>query len=101
MALEDLSLSDFQSAVGSTFSSNALDGTTSTLELTEAENLSEHPRAAPGFSLLFRHDSQHVRPQQIHTLGNEALGTLDLFLVPIAQDEQGTVYEAVVTRMPE
>jgi hypothetical protein len=98
MSLDDLSLADFQAAVGTTFTSIALDGTSYSLTLTEAEGLSEHPRAAPGFSLLFREAGQDVVPQQIHTLYGDAVGALDLFLVPVAQDEQGTVYEAVITR---
>lgn len=100
MGIQDLTLADFQSAVGATFTSTALDGSSHSLILTEAERHSDHPRAAPGYSLLFREDSQDVVPQQIHSLHGDAVGALDLFLVPIAQDDQGTTYEAVITRLP-
>ena len=47
------------------------------------------------FSLLFRSESQIVLPQRQYRLKNEQMGALDIFLVPIARDAQGIIYQAV------
>ncbi len=47
------------------------------------------------FSLVFRSGSAIVLPQQIYRLKNASLGALDIFLVPVARDKQGIVYQAV------
>lgn len=49
------------------------------------------------FSLHFHGPADPVLPQQIYRLENDELGALDIFLVPIAQDDEGTTYEAVFT----
>jgi hypothetical protein len=49
------------------------------------------------FSLHFHGPRSPVLPQQIYHLENAELGAMDLFLVPIARDEQGMIYEAVFT----
>jgi hypothetical protein len=51
------------------------------------------------FSLLFRGDRNYVFPQQIFPLKHDAIGELDLFLVPVGRDETGTFYEAVFNRL--
>jgi hypothetical protein len=66
------------------------------LELVEVE-----PRAAAGgqarapFSLLFRGPVEPVLSQAIRAVSNDALGAMELFLVPVSGDTQGTLYEAV------
>lgn len=47
------------------------------------------------FSLLFRSVSAVVLPQRIYRLKNATLGHLDVFLVPIARDREGVLYQAV------
>ena len=47
------------------------------------------------FSLLFRGGSHFVLSQHIFTLEHPALGTLDLFLVPVGREPDGYRYEAV------
>lgn len=49
------------------------------------------------FSLTFRGPNDPVLSQRIYALENPALGTLDIFLVPIGPDKQGMQYEAVFT----
>jgi hypothetical protein len=68
------------------------------LTLVEVQPLPVHPY--PGmlrapFSLLFRTASQVVLPQKLYSLKNANLGRLELFLVPIARDREGTIYQAV------
>lgn len=69
------------------------------LVLTEAADLSVRgagagPRKAP-FSLLFMGPKQPVLPQRTWALENEALGRLEIFLVPIGPDAGGMRYEAI------
>jgi hypothetical protein len=47
------------------------------------------------FSLIFRVTGASYLPQQIYALEHERLGRLDIFLVPIARDEQGLRMEAI------
>ena len=49
------------------------------------------------FSLHFDGPKEPLLPQRIYHLENDAMGEIDLFLVPVAQDEEGTTYEAVFT----
>ncbi|HYX22551.1 MAG TPA: hypothetical protein VFC23_00225 [Thermoanaerobaculia bacterium] len=54
------------------------------------------PRAEP-FSVYLRSPRQGALPQAIYRVEHPALGTLELFLVPIGPDPKlgGMVYEAV------
>jgi len=49
------------------------------------------------FSLHFHGPRDPILPQQIYRLENAELGAMDLFLVPVARDEDGVTYEAVFT----
>lgn len=50
------------------------------------------------FSIFFRGPSNAFLPQSTYELSHEKLGTLHIFLVPIAQDGLGYEYEAVFNR---
>jgi hypothetical protein len=68
------------------------------LTLIEVKPLPVHP--FPGmmrepFSLLFRSESQVVLPQRMYRLTNTQMGVLEVFLVAIARDTQGILYQAV------
>jgi hypothetical protein len=68
------------------------------LTLVEVQPLPVHPY--PGmirapFSLLFKTASQVVLPQKIYGLKNATLGRLEIFLVPVARDREGVLYQAV------
>lgn len=47
------------------------------------------------FSLLFRGPRQPVLPQAIHPLVHDALGTLEIFIVPVGANADGVEYEAI------
>lgn len=49
------------------------------------------------FSLHFHGPREPMLPQKIYRLENDELGAMDLFLVPVARDDEGTTYEAVFT----
>ncbi len=68
------------------------------LTLVEVQPLPVNPypgmMRAP-FSLIFRTASQVVLPQKLYNLKNEKLGKLEIFLVPVARDREGVLYQAV------
>ncbi|MCF7751009.1 hypothetical protein KQ945_09655 [Bacillus subtilis subsp. subtilis] len=47
------------------------------------------------FSLLFRHEAAIVFPQKTYPMQHEALGEFGIFLVPIARDRTGFIYQAL------
>ena len=68
------------------------------VKLTEAEPIgSPRPDAArrQPFSLVFTGPQQPLLPQAIYRLEHPEMGELDIFLVPIGSDPEGTRYEAV------
>jgi len=49
------------------------------------------------FSIVLRGPADAHLPQQIYQVKHEQMGTLILFLVPIGQEKDGTLFEAVFT----
>lgn len=47
------------------------------------------------FSLLFKSASPVILPQKSYRVSHPSVGAHDIFLVPIARDVQGIVYQAV------
>ena len=47
------------------------------------------------FSVVFRGDNSQFLDQQIYRISHDALGNMDLFIVPIGPDDEGMRYEAV------
>jgi hypothetical protein len=67
------------------------------VRLIEATSLGDAPtekQRAP-FSLLFRGPAEVIVPQGIYRLGNEGLGPLELFLVPLEPTSDGARYQAI------
>jgi hypothetical protein len=64
--------------------------------LVEVVPLPPEPRAlrAP-FSLMFRNLSPILFPQQTYRMRNPDMGELGIFLVPVARDREGFLYQAV------
>jgi hypothetical protein len=93
-----LAFEDFEPRVGDRFalSLDGLDG--AALTLSEAQLYSErHQRQGgrPPFSLIFLGPGEFVLPQQIYALRHDALGELEIFLVPVGRDAEGVRYQAV------
>jgi hypothetical protein len=63
------------------------------VELVEATVIPREPNGRTPFSLEFQGDPEHTLPQGIYKVEHERLGTLEIFLVPIAAGR----YEAVFT----
>jgi len=47
------------------------------------------------FSLLFRSAAAVLFPQQTYTVRHSVIGEFALFLVPVAQERDGFIYQAV------
>ncbi|MBV9880851.1 MAG: hypothetical protein JO180_10175 [Gemmatirosa sp.] len=47
------------------------------------------------FNIVLHVATASVLPQRIYRLEHDAIGALDLFLVPVARDAEGVHYEAV------
>jgi hypothetical protein len=81
-----------------TFDVEVEPGASLPLELVEVERGPAHPRALM-FWLLFRGPGAPQLSQRIYHLRHPVLGGLDLFLVPVGNDPQGTNYQVVFNRM--
>lgn len=99
-----MSLETFAGREGSRFdldlaASGVEDPATLPLRLTLVEALPEPPWGAERvpFSLMFSGPATPIMPQGIHRLVHDELGTLELFLVPLAPDGDGARYQAVFT----
>ncbi len=101
--LDQLTVTDFDAHVNSSFrvllgSGDALD-----LELIEAKTIGESRRPdSPGirqhaFSLVFRGPRDRLLPQRIYPVEHPTLGVLEIFLVPLGPEgnSQGLHYQAV------
>jgi hypothetical protein len=96
--MPELSLDTFSPHVGTTFQLQ-LEGATLDLtlaEATEPEGLGPRPHGIrTPYSLSFSGPPQPVLPQRIYTLAHPSVGTIEIFLVPIAADSKNATYEAV------
>ena len=68
------------------------------LELIEAKALGAGAEGErQSFSLLFRGPAEPLLEQQIYKMSHAEMGALELFEVPVGQEEAGTLYEVVFT----
>ncbi len=95
--LEGLAYSDFFERVGEEFRVAGEDAAV-VLVLSEITDLARReapsPRRSP-FSLIFRGPLRPTLVQRTWPLEHEALGRLEIFLVPIGPDASGMRYEAI------
>lgn len=97
--LDKLTRESFAPHVGSTFEIKVSDKENLELELVETSAMGEAPKKGrQAFSCVFR-GPRALLPQQIYPLKHEEMGEMQLFLVPVAHDEEKgeTLYEAVFT----
>ncbi len=95
MDLAAATLETFLPHVDSRF---ALDGPHEGVALTLESATPAGERAAAErapFRLVFRGPSEPLLPQSIYRLEHGGLGALEIFVVPVAQDADGTSYEAI------
>ena len=68
------------------------------LKLTEVKGYLPGPNDQAGmerFSVFFTGPREIHLPQRVYSLSHESMGEFEIFLVPIARDEQVSRYEAV------
>lgn len=66
--------------------------------LVEARPLPQRPgegAVRTPFSLLFRHESVVLFPQRTYAMRHDGVGEFGIFLVPIARDRDGFIYQAL------
>src|SRR5262245_16756221 len=95
-SLADLTVKDFEPRSGEIFRLHA-PGRDLELELVEIGRLGESGREGGAFSLLFRTPTGPFLAQAIYAIEHPALGTLDIFIVPIGPIPGGNGYEAIFT----
>ena len=95
MSLAELTAASFTGRLHETFTL-ATPGNALKLVLAEVEELgqSQHRRA---FSLRFLGPSKPILPQATYRLDHPAMGSLEMFLVPLGPKDGGMRYEAVFT----
>lgn len=90
-------LGQFAGHINETFNVE-IDNTGAPFVLVEAAPLQHHARAGEvrePFSLLFRHESAVLFPQRTYLMRHEKMGEFGIFLVPIARDRSGFIYQAL------
>lgn len=92
-----LAIEDFSRHLGETFALT-VNGSEVAFALVQATPFPVQAHAlgarAP-FSLIFRNTAQVLFPQQTYSATHTVLGTFGIFLVPIARDAEGFLYQAV------
>ncbi|QND57591.1 DUF6916 family protein [Mesorhizobium huakuii] len=64
------------------------------LELSAVTPIAASPRSGGGFSLMFRGPGETPLPQATYRFAGKS-GVHDIFIVPVAADAAGRLYEAV------
>lgn len=91
-----LTLEDFAGLVNETFAASLQDVEVPFV-LVEARPLPAQPGLAvrPPFALLFRNAASFLLPQQIYPMRHPRLGEVGIFLVAVARERDGFLYQAV------
>jgi len=100
--MTDLTLPTFTSALNTKFRLQVTPEDTMDVELIEAVDELEGKGAPPGresFSLMFRGEHPIPLDQRIYSLEHDDMGTFDIFLVPVKQDDKGIYYQAIFNRL--
>jgi uncharacterized protein DUF6916 len=95
-ALATLTVDDFAPHQGDTFRVLAATGEIE-VELAEVRRLGQAAREGDAFSLLFLSAPGPFLAQGIYGIVHPALGTLDIFIVPLGPQRGRNAYEAIFT----
>ena len=91
--LRSLTIADFAPLLHERFRIDPGEQPPFEVELTEITEIAREPGGRAPFSLVFAGGPGPPLPQRIYRVEHDDLGTLEIFLVPIAADR----YEAVFT----
>ena len=100
--LESLTLARWKELLNARFEVRPKSGDPLHVELisiTPGSSAKANSSSYESFSLIFRSGSAPVLPQGIYAFQTPKLGTLDLFMVPVAQNSQGVEYQVVINRL--
>lgn len=99
MTRERPEITDFAGRIGERFRMQLGGGQAVELELVEARDKGRTAIGGPDrscFALLFRSPGEkRFAPQSTYSVEHEALGALEMFLVPRGPDALGMTYEAI------
>ena len=103
MDLSEITLETAQPLLGTLFQVTFEDGKTLEMKLFDAVPFELPRRPARGsrpmkrlpFALYFLGPREPMLPQQMYNFRGAGVELLNLFIVPIGRDEEGTEYEAV------
>lgn len=97
--LQDLTPASFEAHLGTPFRIHHGGEAPLEVVLHDVKRHEEHPgaRSQPFSAFFFQEAPRPILPQSIYRLEHEAMGTMEVFLVPVGPDPQrrGMVYEAV------
>ncbi len=99
MDLSDLTYENFAGREGEVFRTRC-DDVVVELTLTDTQQATGQ-RSGNTFTLIFGGPSTPRLDQHIHELKHADLGALAIFLVPVAEEKDRMVYEAVFNRLTE
>ena len=91
---------DFASHLDTEFHISGDAGAIKAILIEAIKGLPREEGAPPPFSVIFLGPLEPELPQGMHTLSHPQIGDLDVFLVPIARDEEGMRYETVFASWP-
>ena len=91
--LEDLTIDDFRPLLNERFRITPDGAKSFEVELVEVTEIPREPGGRTPFSLVFQGGPNPPLPQAIYRVEHDGLGSMEIFLVPIAVDR----YEAVFT----
>ena len=94
--VSDLNVEDFEPHRGQSFRITA-NGQALDLKLSEVQRLGTALRAGGAFSLMFLAAAGPSLPQAIYAIDHPALGTLELFVVPLGPKDGSNRYEVIFT----
>lgn len=99
---EHLNERNFSEQLGTIFRVETSSSSLVELKLVEVQGASNGLPEVAGqerFALYFTGSNEQFLQQRSYSLRHQELGDLEIFLVPIAQDENGFRYEAVFNRL--
>lgn len=88
----------FQNCLNTYFLSTDETGREVELLLTRVSDL-KTTHNSQSFSILVQGPADHLMPQRIYHLSHPQLGEFDIFIVPVARQADGFVYEAVFNQI--
>jgi hypothetical protein len=94
--LATLAIDDFKLLLGSQFEVQAA-GATVAMKLLRVDPAGASGRKGGAFSLIFATPRGPWLPQAIYPMRHAALGTMEIFLVPIGPQAEANGYQAIFT----